>query len=70
MLVLTRSNDESVIIDVAGGYGRVLKLTVLDSRRGRVKLGFEADSSFQIDRLEVWQRIRADEPLGRAASCR
>ena len=61
MLVLTRKSLESVVIGGAPGMQPVLKVTVLDIRGGKVKLGFDGDPSVAIQRSEVWERIRAGE---------
>ena len=58
MLVLTRKIQEAVVVGEDHGPHRVLKVTVLAIRGGRVKLGFEVDSDVPIQRWEVWQRIR------------
>jgi len=63
MLILTRKNGESVVVGEDNGVQRVLKVTVLDIRGRKVRLGFEVDSSVPVHRLEVWERIRAaDQP--------
>jgi carbon storage regulator len=59
MLILTRKNGESVVVGEDNGVQRVLKVTVLDIRGRKVRLGFEVDSSVPVHRLEVWERIRA-----------
>lgn len=68
MLVLTRKNQESVVVGGAKGFERVLKVTVLGIHGGKVKLGFEADSGIPVHRLEVWERMQAgglpDSPEG------
>lgn len=60
MLVLSRKSSESVEIGGADADGcqRVLKVTVLEIRGGRVKLSFEADADVRILRSEVSKRIR------------
>ena len=40
MLVLTRKNNESVVIGGSGGFERLLKVTVLQIDGGKVRLGF------------------------------
>lgn len=60
MLVLTRKNSESVVIGGSDGFQTVLKVTVLEIRNGKVKLGFEADPAVSIRRSEVRKRIGAD----------
>ncbi len=59
MLVLSRKNQESVVVMEADGREPKLKVTVLESRNGSVRLGFEAQIDVLIHRWEVWQRIRA-----------
>jgi carbon storage regulator len=62
MLVLSRRNQESVVV---GGSSRVeplLKVTVLQINGASVLLGFEAERAVAVHRWEVWERIRADRP--------
>jgi carbon storage regulator CsrA len=61
MLVLTRKNQESVVVGGSTGFERLLKVTVLEIRGGHVKLGFEVDASVPVHRAEVWERIRAGD---------
>jgi len=61
MLVLTRKNRESVVVgDPADGVERVLKVTVLEIYRDKVRLGFEVQGNVPVHRWEVWQRIHSD----------
>jgi carbon storage regulator len=60
MLVLTRKNRESVVIGRADQQEVVMVITILSVEGGRVRLGFEADSSMPIHRREVWDRIRSE----------
>jgi carbon storage regulator CsrA len=60
MLVLSRKNEESVVIGGNDGLHRLLKVTVLGIRGAIVKLGFEVDPDVPVHRLEVWERIRAE----------
>ena len=64
MLVLSRKNNESVIVGGAGGFERLLKVTVLEIVGGKVRLGFEVDADVPVHRVEVWERIRAGAPSG------
>ena len=64
MLVLSRKNEESVIVGGSSGFERMLKVTVLEIGVGKVKLGFEADKDVPVHRWEVWERIRTS---GRSA---
>jgi carbon storage regulator len=59
MLVLTRKSMESVVIGGTSAFARLLKVTVLEIRNGRVRLGFEVDDDIPVHRLEVWERINA-----------
>ncbi len=59
MLVLTRKNQESVVVGGSDGCEPHLKVTVLEIRDGKVRLGFEAAVDVPVHRLEVWERIRA-----------
>jgi carbon storage regulator CsrA len=63
MLVLTRKNQESVVIGGADGFRRLLKVTVLQITRGKVRLGFDLDPGVPVYRSEVWQRILAARQL-------
>ncbi len=65
MLVLSRKSLESVIVGGPGGLEPLLKITVLEIRSDRVRLGFEADAAIPVHRWEVWQRIRAGGPADR-----
>ena len=59
MLILSRKPLESVVVGGAVGFERLLKITVLELSGGRVRLGFEADSSVPVHRWEVWEKINA-----------
>ena len=59
MLVLSRKNEESVVVGGSNGFEPMLKVTVLQINGGNVKLGFEADEAVPVHRWEVWERIRA-----------
>ena len=65
MLVLSRKSRESVVVGGAGGFHRLLKVTVLEINGANVKLGFEADADVPVHRSEVWERINGN---GRAKS--
>ena len=58
MLVLSRKNQESVVVGGSDGFHRLLKVTVLGIRGANVKLGFEVDDDVPVHRSEVWERIR------------
>ncbi|TWU24615.1 carbon storage regulator [Bythopirellula polymerisocia] len=63
MLVLTRKCQESLVVGETHGFEKELKITVLDVRNGRVKLGFEASHEVPIHRAELWERIHEEERL-------
>jgi carbon storage regulator CsrA len=58
MLILSRKTLESVVVGGTGGIEHLLKVTVLEIRGSYVRLGFEADATIPIHRLEVWEHIR------------
>ena len=60
MLVLTRKNRESVVIGRPDDQQVVMVITILSVEGGRVRLGFEADSTMPIHRREVWDRIHGE----------
>ena len=59
MLVLTRKNLESVLVGGSGRFEPMLKVTVLEIKNGKVRLGFEAPADVPVHRSEVWELIRA-----------
>ncbi len=64
MLVLSRKSRETVVVGGGGGFPGLLKVTVLDVTGGKVKLGFEVDSSIPVHRLEIWERMYGSGELG------
>lgn len=56
MLVLSRKQDESVWID-----GQRIKVTVVEIRGDKVRLGFEADRDIPIHREEIYQAIQREQ---------
>jgi carbon storage regulator CsrA len=72
MLVLSRKSQECVVVGGSGGFDRMLKITVLEIGRGKVRLGFEADADVPVHRSEVWERIRdsgrSDSPAAASAA--
>ena len=59
MLVLSRKSQESVVVGGSDRFERMLKVTVLAIRGGKVKLGFEVDADVPVHRLELWEQIIA-----------
>ena len=68
MLVLTRKNQESVVVGGSGGFESLLIVTVLEIGNGKVRLGFEADKSVVVHRREVWEKVREGNPPGATAA--
>lgn len=62
MLVLTRKNQQSVVVGNSNGVDRLLKVTVLEIRAGRVRLGFDVPAEVPVHRFEVWERLLTGEP--------
>jgi len=61
MLVLARRSCESVVVgDPGGRIEQMLKITVLEIGKGRVRLGFEVADDVPVNRWEVWQRMRSE----------
>jgi len=59
MLILSRKCRESVVVGGSSEFQKILKVTVLEIREGKVTLGFEVDENVPIHRVEVWRRIRS-----------
>jgi len=58
VLVLNRVEGESVTITVPPCLTpQTIKVTAVDTRMGRVRIGFEADPLVKIHRSEVQERI-------------
>jgi carbon storage regulator CsrA len=67
MMVLSRKSQESVVVGGAGGFERVLKISVLGISGERVKLGFDVDPSIPVHRSDVWERFNVGERPDRPA---
>ena len=59
MLVLSRKNQESVVVGGANGVDRKCVVTVLEIRGAKVRTRFEVDSDIPMHSEEVSERIRA-----------
>ena len=59
MLVLSRKCKEAVVVGGANGVQHLLKVTVLEIEKGKVRLGFEAPEDIPVHRLEGWEKIQA-----------
>ena len=60
MFILSRRREESVIVDGFNSPKRALKVTILEVKGGRVKLGLEvnADVPIPIQRSQAWELVR------------
>ncbi len=63
MLVLSRKPHESAVVTGIGGGDRILRVTVIEVRGTKVRLGFEVDGGVPVHRCEVWERIHGDGGL-------
>jgi carbon storage regulator len=55
MLVLSRKRDEQIVI------GDAIRVTVVDVRGDKVRLGIEAPPDVTVHRREVWERIQREQ---------
>ena len=60
MLVLSRKNQESVVVGGSVGFPSLLKVKVLGIQGTNVRLGFEVDADVPVHRSEVWGRINGN----------
>jgi carbon storage regulator CsrA len=65
MFIVSRKNEESVIVDGFNSPKRALKVTVLEVKGGRVKLGFEVNADVSVHRAPALERIRGGIVLDR-----
>jgi len=65
MLVLSRKTQESVVVATSDGQSCLVKVTIMEIRSDRVRLGFQAKLDVPVHRWEVWQRMA--EPKERAS---
>jgi carbon storage regulator CsrA len=63
MLVLSRKNQEAVVIGGSGGFHHLFTVKVLEICGAKVKLGFDVDPDVPVHRAEVWERIQAEAGL-------
>ncbi len=66
MLVLSRKQQESVVVGKTDDVGGLLKVTVLEIKQGRVRLGFDVADDVVVHRWEVWERIQSESLAGKA----
>jgi len=55
MLVLSRRKDESIMI------GDGVKITIVDVRGDKVRLGITAPESVSVHRIEVYEKIQREK---------
>jgi len=60
MLILSRKNDQAIVLGGFTGFERTIKITILCVKKGRVELGIEADEDVPVNRFEVWEQISAE----------
>jgi carbon storage regulator len=58
MLVLSRQRDESIFI------GDNIKITIVDIRGDKVRLGIEAPTEIPVHRQEVYEAIQREHRTG------
>lgn len=62
LLVLSRKNQEPVVVGANDDLGGAVRVTVLEIGQGNVRLGFEANRDVSVHREEVWERIHTSRP--------
>ena len=55
MLILTRSQGETICI------GDYIRITVLGTNGGQVRLGIDAPQNVEVHREEIYQRIQTEK---------
>lgn len=60
MLVLSRQRDESVYIGGANGIP-LMKITIVDIRGDKVRMGFDVPKEVPIHREEVYEAIQREQ---------
>ena len=60
MLILSRKNDQAIVVGGFESIERTIKITILGVKNGRVQLGIEGDADVPVNRFEVWEQIRAE----------
>jgi sRNA-binding carbon storage regulator CsrA len=57
MFIVSRKSEESVIVDGFNCPKRALKVTVLEVKGGRVKLGLEVNAEDPVRRSQAWNQV-------------
>ena len=60
MLILSRKNDQAIVVGGFEAIERTIKITILGVKKGRVQLGIEGDTDVPVNRFEVWEQIHAE----------
>lgn len=55
MLILHRKKNETIVV------GDDVRITIVDDRRGRVRVGIDAPKGTTVHRLEVWEAIQREK---------
>lgn len=63
MLVLSRKKNESVVVDGS------IRITVVEVRGDKVRLGIEAPKDIPVHRSEIYEAIRSFEVDAETANC-
>jgi carbon storage regulator len=61
MLVLSRKCSETIVIGGADDLRNAFRVTILEIRGGKVRLGIEADSGTSVLRREIAEHLHAAE---------
>ena len=67
MLVLSRKQLEAVVVGGADGLEPLMKVTVLEIKNGKVRLGIEAAADVPVHRSEIWERIQSESLPGKTS---
>ena len=61
MLVLSRNKEQTIVV------GDDVRITIVDVKGDKVRLGIEAPRSVSVHREEVWVALNRPAPLAKAA---
>ena len=61
MLVLSRNKEQTIVV------GDDVRITIVDVKGDKVRLGIEAPRSVSVHREEVWVALNQPAPLAKAA---
>ena len=69
MLVLTRKQQQSIVVGSTSGFEQLLKITVIESRAGKVRLGFEEAPTWLSIARKCGSEFRRTSDNSRERSC-